>query len=145
MIRGRSVAGLAVAAGLLLAACGGGDDGDGTFDDAVAEVRAAVEDGDAERATTALDGLALQALSAHDEGTIDDDELSEVAQLIESSKDLVGEVVPGTATTTTTTTTATYEADLEEDGGEGWEEDEDEDGDEGDDDDRGNGKGKKDD
>ena len=134
----RALPGLALAAGLLFAACGGAGDSDGTFDDAVAEVRAAVEDGDAERATSALDGLALQALAAHDEGTIDDDELSEVAELIESSKRLVGEVVPTTTTTTTTVVseeTSEVEGDVEGDRGEddeSWEEwDDDDDKDEG--------------
>jgi hypothetical protein len=140
MTRRRTLAALVLAAGALLAACGGGGSGDGAFDDAVAEVRAAVEDGDAERATTALDGLALQALAAHDEGTIDDDELSEVAELIESSKGLVGEIVPEAATTTTSVyeDTAEGEGDAVEDD-ESWEEWDD------DDEEKGEGKGKKDD
>ena len=115
---------LVVAGALLFAGCGS-DDGDGAFDASVAEVRAAVADGDADRATDALDGLALHALAAHEDGTIDDDELSEVAELIESSKSLVDDIVPTTSTSTTSTTTTTTvvfegdDGDDEDDDGEG--------------------------
>jgi hypothetical protein len=108
------------------------------FDEAVAEVRAAVADGDGERATNALDGLALHALAAHEDGTIDDDELSEVAELIESSKALVGQVVP---TTTTTTIVVFEESDDDKDEGDKDDKDDEDNEDDG----PGNGRGKKDD
>lgn len=149
-MRRRAALVIALAGALVAPACGG-DETSGTFDDAVAEVRDAVEDGDAERATSALDGLALQALAAHDEGAIDDDEVSEIAELIASSKALVGEVVSAEstssgdiATTTTTSTTTTTEAVFEEVYEDG-EDDEDEDEDKEEGKGEGEGKGKKDD
>lgn len=67
---------------------------DGRFDASVAEVRTAVDDGDRTAAMQALEDLALEALAARENGDIDDEELSEVARLIESSQALVGQLTP---------------------------------------------------
>ena len=102
---------LAVLLAMFAAGCGADDDS-GRFDDAVAQVRAAVDAGDREAATNGLDVVAFQALAAHDEGAIDGEELAEVAELIESSRLLVADIVPAPTTTArpTTTTTTTTEA-----------------------------------
>ncbi|MGK2930809.1 MAG: hypothetical protein ACSLFO_14685 [Acidimicrobiales bacterium] len=71
-------------------ACG---DGGGEFDDSVAQVRAAVASGDQAGADRALEELAIAALVAHQEGTLTDAELAEVADLIESSRAHLGEVI----------------------------------------------------
>lgn len=100
----RGLAASALAVGTLgLVACG--DDG-GRFDDQVAEVRTAIDAGDHAGAEAALENLAVAALGAHQAGELSDDEVAEIASLIESSRALLGEVVPPATTTTASTTTA---------------------------------------
>lgn len=124
---------LAVLVAMFAAGCGADDDS-GRFDDAVAQVRAAVDAGDREAATNGLDVVAFQALAAHDEGAIDGEELAEVAELIESSRLLVADIVPAPTTTarpttTTTTTEARDEADKPDRGNDKKKDDDDKDDD----------------
>jgi hypothetical protein len=95
--------GAAVLTASVLMGCGGSDEG--AFDSEVAEVRAAVESGDHQAASEALDALATRALAARDAGTVSEGELAELSQLIESSRALLDQVVPTSTTTTTTTST----------------------------------------
>jgi len=88
-----------VAAGALLAACGGSDEG--RFDDAVADVRAAVESGDREQALERLDGIALLATAAGQEGELEPSEVEEVASLVAQGRALVDQQLPPETTTTT--------------------------------------------
>ena len=111
-----------------LSACGSGEEA-GRFDDDVQAVRRAIDAGDATAVDQALDTLALDALAAQEDGTIDAAELDEVAQLVASVRATAAELVPE-PTTTTTTTTAPPPPVIEEE--------------EDDDDERGRGKGKKD-
>lgn len=103
-----TTAGAAALAATLGLACGGGDDG--RFDAEVAEIRSAVDDGDRTAALQALDDLVLKALAARDEGALSDEDLAEVAALVDSSRALVTQTTPKpgppptTASTTTTTT-----------------------------------------
>lgn len=82
-----------------------GDDG-GQFDDDVAQVRAAVASGDQAGADRALEDLAIAALVAHEAGTLTDAELAEIADLIESSRVLLGEVLATPADAPVDTTEA---------------------------------------
>ena len=144
MIRGRAVVPRVVLAAsfVLVAGCGGGAS-DGRFDATVAEVRAAVDAGDHDRASGALDALALEAVAAEQDGAIDDAELAEVTQLVASSRQLVDELVDEGAETAPTTeaTPTTVTEPVERDDGEGDGDDDEKDDDEGDE----KGKGKKDD
>lgn len=124
---------------VVLAACGSGEEA-GRFDDDVRAVRAAIDAGDLTAVDQALDTLALDALAANEDGTIDAAELDEVAQLIASVRATAEQVVPGEAeepTTTTTTTTTTAAPPPADDG--------DDDDDDEEDEEKGRGKGKKDD
>ena len=96
----------AAAAALLLVACGG--DADGRYDAQVAQVREAVEAGDRDAALAGLEQLGTTAFYAHAEGEITDEEVAEVAGLIEHARLQVdGELpAPTTPTEATTTTTA---------------------------------------
>lgn len=139
-----------VLGGAVVTGCG--QEEAGRFDDDVAEIRAAVAQGDARRAELALDALALDALAAAEDGVIGQGELDEIAHLLESARATVAELLPeATTTSPEPTTTATPssaphdaeghgEGDDEKDGG-----DDDEDEDKGDKGDEGKGKGKKDD
>ncbi|MFP5578557.1 MAG: hypothetical protein ACLGIZ_10015 [Acidimicrobiia bacterium] len=93
----------ALVAALLLVACG--DEPDGRYDAQVDRVRSAVESGDREAALASLDELGTDAFQAHAAGEITDDELAELAALLEQARMQVDEEIPE-ATTTTTTTTA---------------------------------------
>ena len=84
-------------------ACGNQDGG--RFDASVAEVRAAVDAGDRAGALDALDRLARDGLVAYEHGDIDDGKLQEMASLIDSSRTLVDQVLPGATTTAPATTT----------------------------------------
>lgn len=130
----RALAGVALA--VAVSACGSGEEV-GRFDDDVDAVRAAIDAGDRTAVDQALDTLALDALAAEEDGTIDGAELDEVAQLIASVRATAAELVPAEAPTETTTTTepppSTSAVDVDD------EEEDDDDGD------RGKGKGKKDD
>ena len=133
----RTVRALAASGFVILAACGSGEEA-GRFDDDVQAVRAAVDAGDRTAVDQALDTLALDALAANEDGTIDGAELDEVAQLIASVRATAAQLVPAEAeepTTTTTTTTTTTAPPPPVDEGD---DDEDED-------DKDKGKGKKDD
>lgn len=131
----RSVAWALIGVGLVVAlsACGSGEEA-GRFDDDVQAVRRAIDAGDATAVDQALDTLALDALAAQEDGTIDAAELDEVAQLVAAVRATAAELVPAPTTTTTTTTTTTAPPPPVID------EDEEED----DDDERGRGKDKKD-
>ncbi len=90
-----------------LTACGHSDPG--RFDAGVAEVRAAVDAGDRAGALDALDRLARDGLVAYQDDAIDEDQVQEMAQLIDSSRALIDEVLPAdsvTASPATTTVTA---------------------------------------
>ena len=94
----------ALAAALLLAACGGSDDG--RYDARVDEVRDAVEAGDRDAALASLDQLGAEAFAAHSEGEVTDDELAQLASLLEQARlQLDGELPAATTTTEATTTT----------------------------------------
>lgn len=122
--------------------CGGSDEG--AFDAEVADVRSAVESGDHQAATEALDALAMRALAARDQGTISEAELGELSQLIESSRALLDQIVPPPTTTSTTTTSTTTEPPPPSTEGDDGDEDDDKDEEDKDDDEdeKGNGKGK---
>ncbi len=104
-----ATAAAAVLIATIVAGCGDGTDG--RFDARVDQARTAIDAGDRAGALEALDGLALEGLAAHDDGAITDDELAELASLIDSVRSLVDEVVPepvaDSTTTTTTSSTAT--------------------------------------
>ena len=95
----------AAAAALLLVACG--DDADGRYDARVAEVRGAIEAGDREGALAALEQLGTEGFYAHAEGEITDDEVAELAGLIERARAQVDQELPPPTTTTEATTTTT--------------------------------------
>ncbi|MCO8126123.1 hypothetical protein NHL50_02760 [Acidimicrobiia bacterium EGI L10123] len=95
----------AVAAALLLVACG--DDADGRYDARVDEVRGAIEAGDREGALAALEQLGTEGFYAHAEGEITDDEVAELAGLIEHARAQVDQELPPPTTTTEATTTTT--------------------------------------
>jgi hypothetical protein len=88
------------AATLLLVACGSGDDGDGRFDAAVDEVRAAVQAGDRDAAFAHLDTVGLLAMEAHAEGELGEDEAAELSGLLDQARLLVAAEVPEPTTTT---------------------------------------------
>ena len=77
------------------------------FDAQVAEVRSAVDRGDRTAALQSLEDVALAALAAHDRGDITDDELAELAALVEvePGPGRSGHPRPAVPETTTTTTT----------------------------------------
>jgi hypothetical protein len=111
----------ALAAALLLAACG--SDGDGRYDARVDEVRQAVEAGDREAALATLDQLGAEAFAAHAEGEVSAEELAALAGLLEQARSQLDDELPEVTTTTTTTappTTPVFESDSSD------EEDEDE-------------------
>lgn len=90
----------------LLAAVGiGCGDDVGRFDQHVADVRAAVDDGDHEQATRVLEDLALAAFAAHEDGAIDDAELEEITGLIDSSRHQLDQLVPPETTSNAPPTT----------------------------------------
>lgn len=91
------------------AACG---DGESTIDEHVGAVRAAVDAGDRDAAATALDELAYVAGVAAGDGELSEAEIEEIALLIESSRQLLDQVIP-TTTASTTSTTATTEPEPE--------------------------------
>lgn len=95
----------AAAAALLLVACG--DDADGRYDARVDEVRSAVEAGDREGALAALEQLGTEGFYAHAEGEITDDEVAELAGLIERARAQVDQELPPSTTSTEATTTTT--------------------------------------
>jgi len=95
----------AAAAALLLVACG--DDADGRYDARVDDVRGAVEAGDREGALAALEQLGTEGFYAHAEGEITDDEIAELAGLIERARAQVDQELPPSTTTTEATTTTT--------------------------------------
>jgi hypothetical protein len=88
-----------VAATLLLVACGT-DDGDGRFDAAVDEVRAAVQAGDRDAAFAHLDAVGLMAAEAHAEGDLGEGEVAELGQLLDHARLLVAAELPEPTTTT---------------------------------------------
>lgn len=92
-----------VAAALLLVACG--DDADGRYDAQVAEVRQAVEAGDREAALAGLEQLGTDGFYAHAAGDISDEEVAELARLIEHARTQVDQELPEPTTTTESTTT----------------------------------------
>lgn len=89
--------------GVLVAACGADDVG--RFDAQVAEVRSAVVDGDQAAALIALDDLALTALAAHNDGELSDAEITEVTELVQSTRVLVAQLTPAPEPPPTTTST----------------------------------------
>jgi hypothetical protein len=97
----RALAGVALV--VVISACGSGDEA-GRFDDDVRAVRAAIDAGDRTAIDQALDTLALDALAAEEDGTIDGAELDEVAQLIASVRATAAELVPAEQAEETTTT-----------------------------------------
>ncbi|MDE0803908.1 MAG: hypothetical protein OSA99_11350 [Acidimicrobiales bacterium] len=84
----------------LLAGCGGGDAG--RFDDEVTAVRVALANDDPDGARAALDAIDAAADDALADGSIDERDRQELADLVASSRALLDEVVPTTTTTTTT-------------------------------------------
>lgn len=95
----------ALVAALLLVACGDGSDG--RYDAQVDRVREAVESGDREAALASLDELGIDGFQAHAAGEVTDDELAELAALLEQARVQVDEEIPETTTTTEATTTTT--------------------------------------
>lgn len=94
------------AAGLLVAACGGGDDA-GRFDAHVDQIRTAVSQGDRQTALAALDELSVEAMRAHAEGDVDDAELQQLDGLLQDARAMVDEQLPAPTTTARPTTTTT--------------------------------------
>lgn len=103
MTRARRWIIVALAAAAVLAGCGGGDSG--RFDDEVTAVRVAIANGDPDGARAALDAVERDADAALADGSMDEPDLQELADLVASSRALLDEVVPTTTTTTSTTTT----------------------------------------
>lgn len=95
----------AIAAALLLAACGG--DGDGRWDAEVAATRAALEAGDRDGALASLEEIAADAHRAHTEGDLSDEELFELTSLVEQARAQVDVELPEPTTTTPPTTADT--------------------------------------
>lgn len=93
---------VALAAMLLLAACGG-DDG-GRYDAQVDQVRQAVAAGDRDAALASLDELGSGAFAAHADGDVTDKELFELTGLVEHARAQIHAELPEPATATTTTT-----------------------------------------
>ncbi len=93
---------------LLVASCGGEERS--RIDAAVDDARQAIDDGDRAAAERALDAIALEALAARNAGTLDDDEVAQIADLVESSKTLLDDVVPPSTTTSSSTTETTEPA-----------------------------------
>jgi hypothetical protein len=91
----------AVAAALLLVACG--DDAGGRYDAQVDQVRQAVAAGDREAALAGLEQLGTDGFYAHAAGDIGDEEVAELARLIEHARAQVDQELPEPTTTTTTT------------------------------------------
>jgi hypothetical protein len=92
----------ALAAALLLVACGG-DDG-GRYDAQVDQVRQAVAAGDRDAALASLDELGMGAFAAHADGHVSDEELFELTGLVEHARAQIDVELPEPTTTTTTTT-----------------------------------------
>ena len=92
----------ATAAALLLVACG--DDTESRYAAQVDDVRAAVEAGDREAALASLDELGTSAFAAHAEGEVGDEELAELAVLLEQARAQIAEGLPEPTTTTTSAT-----------------------------------------
>ena len=95
----------AAAAALLLVACG--DDDTGRYDAQVDQVRQAVEAGDREAALAGLEQLGTDGFYAHAEGEITDEEVAELARLIEHARAQVDQELPEPTTTTESTTATT--------------------------------------
>lgn len=95
----------AAAAALLLTACGS-DDVDGRYDAQVAQIRQAVEAGDRDGAHAAIEQLGQTAFHAHAAGDVSDDELAELAVLLDQARVQVDEALPAPAPPTTVPTTA---------------------------------------
>lgn len=92
----------AAAAAFLVAACGA--DEAGRYDAHVGEVREAVEAGDRQGALASLEEISTSALDAHRGGEVSDEELYELASLIELARAQVDEALPEAATTPEATT-----------------------------------------
>lgn len=106
-----------LAAAVVLASCGGGEDAS-RFEDEVRRIHQAVTAGDRDGALSGFGAVELLALDAHATGDLDDAELQELARLVEQGRDLVDQELPEPTTTTTTTSAPPPVA---EDGGdEGW-------------------------
>jgi hypothetical protein len=88
------------AAALLLVACA--DEDTGRYDAQVDQVRQAVEAGDREAALAGLEELGTDGFYAHAEGEITDEEVAELARLIEHARAQVDQELPEPTTTTTT-------------------------------------------
>ena len=101
----------AAAAALLITACG--DEGEGRYDAQVAAIRQAVEAGDRDAAIASLEEVGDAAFHAHAAGDVSDQELAELAVLLDRARVQVEEelatpttTAPTTAPPTTTPTTA---------------------------------------
>ena len=92
----------ALAAALLLVACGG--DGDGRYDAQVDQIRQAVAAGDRDAALASLEALNADAFAAHADGDVSDEELFELTGLVEHARSQLDAELPEPTTTTTTTT-----------------------------------------
>lgn len=124
--------GLALAAGLLLVACGG--DGGGRYDARVEAAREAIRTGDRGAALASLDELAADALRGRAEGEVSEAELAQVTALVEHARAQVDDELPEATTTTVTSTAPPTTAvpttepapvsDVTEDGGDDEEDDE---------------------
>jgi hypothetical protein len=95
----------ALAAAVLLAACGG-DDG-GRYDAQVDGVREAVAAGDREAALASLEELSSTAFAAHADGEVTDEELYELTGLVDTARAQLDAELPEPTTTTATTITTT--------------------------------------
>ena len=93
----------AAAAGLLLVSCGG-DDG-GRYDAGVQATRDAVQAGDRDAALASLDELGADALRAHADGDVSEEELAELTALVDQARAQVADELPEPTTTTTPSTT----------------------------------------
>lgn len=113
----------AAAAALVLVACGG--DSEGRYDAHVAQVRQAVEAGDRDAALASLEELGTSAFHAHAAGDVSDEELAELAVLLEQARTQVDEELPPAAAAPTTTTPPPPPAPVAEASDEGGDEQED--------------------
>lgn len=95
--------GAVVAAALLIAACGG--DAEGRYDAQVDQVRDAVRAGDRDAALASLEQLGTEGLQAQSAGEVTDEELAQLADLLEQARAQLDEELPAPTTTTETTTT----------------------------------------
>lgn len=94
----------ALAAALLLAACGGDDSG--RYDAQVDQIRQAVAAGDRDAALASLDELGSGAFEAHADGDVSDEELFELTGLVDHARAQVdAELLEATTTTTAPPTT----------------------------------------